>query len=1108
MAESNHTALGRGLKFYTDSMRTLIRQRLGEVFPGRWWQDGILGALTQAQRRNVERDSAKSPQTDRIDLIDPSHMVKIVTKNFDRAFENVFYNFKQAQSLLLQVEQARIDWAHPRSGDLPSDEVGHALYAMGRLMTIANLPEADQVEAIRKSVLGIAQSQAQTQTVQPAKSGGIPYWWEVCVPRKGFRDPTNVDESLFAATLGGVFAGSAREEYLDPEGFLSQTYFTENLTQMVRDVISRMSGGQGPAVTEVQTPFGGGKTHALLTLYHLINNPDLAQSVPGVQEALGDLRVPSGARVLIFDGQEAGVEPMEKEDGASISTLWGELAHQVGISTYIKLVIDCDGRGEAPGNAVFRQVLGESSPCLILLDEIVSYLVKLRYSTARRTQNLYRQTIQFLQETLQLASNVPGVCVLLSLPQSRREFGGLDPTQLQRELNILDDLQPRVDRVVSKRTPVNDDEIYVLMSKRLFETVDADAARQVAQSYRQLYEKTPGLYDSTVITQDFLEQQQKAYPLHPELIDVLYKKWSTAPDFPRTRATLQLLASIVADQWINRRQAYAIQSAHVDLDRERIRTRIVSAAGSGGGFDGVLAADIVGGDAHADIQDQRRGSEYARHRISRGVATTLLMHSFGGMERSGATARDLRLGTVAPNVGPEYVTEILNSLQETLWYVHTEGELLRFQTRPNIYRVIAQTADNQPATAVAERLRSEVDRVIGVSPGFRVMPWVGDDGQIPDNPDPSIAVLPPRFAISKPQGTDTLTGDDRVHDLWDRVGGGFRQWRNSLILVAPDQELWERAEETVREVLAYDSVVSSVGGSSFDLSQTEISDLKSRRDAKKDSLQTSVATAYRWVFYPTDKGLSNLALPTPATSGEKIDDRVVRRLSDQDYGTPKILPKMGAVYFNARVGPQLWKDGSEALDLSEASRRFPQWTFLPILPQREETLRSCIRQGIDQGLWAVAIGDTSSFTFQQLIETPADLDRFDSLFDGSASLVKGDLLEMIREELRPKDEAPDPPATLEEPPTHVDDRTIREPPIPPPTKRLARIRLTLRDLSVAKTSNLQPYLFRVLQDQDAGAEVSVTIDVSSSAGIPEDILDARIIEGFDQLGIAVEWEEG
>ena len=157
--------------------------------------------------------------------------------------------------------------------------------------------------------------------------------------------------------------------------------------------------------------------------------------------------------------------------------------------------MDSDGRGEAPGNAVFRQVLEQASPCLILLDEIVSYLVKLRFSSIRRTQNLYRQTVQFLQETLQLASNVPGVCGLVSLPKSRREFGGLDPEQLRNELTILDELQPRADRVVSKRTPVNDEDIYVLMSRRLFESTGADAAEQAARAYRQVYEKTPGLYD-------------------------------------------------------------------------------------------------------------------------------------------------------------------------------------------------------------------------------------------------------------------------------------------------------------------------------------------------------------------------------------------------------------------------------------------------------------------------------------------------------------------------------------------------------------------------------------------------------------------------------------
>ena len=210
-----------------------------------------------------------------------------------------------------------------------------------------------------------------------------------------------------------------------------------------------------------------------------------------MRDALGELEIPPKARVLVFDGYEAGAEPIMKEDGASVSTLWGELTHQLGVGVYSRLIMDSDGRGQAPGNAVFRQVLEEAAPCLILLDELVSYLVKLKFSSIRRTQNLYRQTVQFLQDTLQLVGNTPGVCVLLSLPQSLREFGGLNPEQLQRELGILEDIQPRADRVVSKRTPVNDEEIYLLMSKRLFESVDSEAADQVVRAYRGIYARTP-----------------------------------------------------------------------------------------------------------------------------------------------------------------------------------------------------------------------------------------------------------------------------------------------------------------------------------------------------------------------------------------------------------------------------------------------------------------------------------------------------------------------------------------------------------------------------------------------------------------------------------------
>ena len=1120
MAQSNHSVLGEGLNLYADAMRRFVKQRLVAAFPNDWWEQGVLSALPESQRRSLNRELVKNPDADRADFIDANLLVPVVTRRFDTAFADAFHNYRQTQSWLIQVSEARNAWAHPRSGDVLADDAAHALYAMVQLLSAVKLPEAEQVEGLRKDIMGIShvleastETPIETEVARPSRRGALPYWWEACAPREGFRDPAHIDESLFAATLGGVFAGSARDEYMDPVRFLSHTYFTENLTQMVRDIVSRMNGGEGPSVTEVQTPFGGGKTHALLTLYHLIDNPEAALTLPAVAEALGELRIPREARVLAFDGQEVGTEPVMKEDGASVSTLWGELTHQVDVGSYMKLMMDCDGRREAPGNAIFRQVLEQASPCLILLDEIVSYLVKLRFSSVRRTQNLYRQTVQFLQETLQLASNVPGVCVLISLPKSRREFGGLDPEQLRNELAILDELQPRADRVVSKRTPVNDEDIYVLMSRRLFESADATVAEQVANAYQQVYEKTPSLYDAPVMTPEYLEQQKAAYPLHPELIDVIYKKWSTAPDFPRTRATLQLLAGVVADQWASRRESHAIQSAHVDLERERIRTRIVSAAGAGGGYDGVVAADIIGRDAHADTQDENRGGDYARFRIARGVATTLLMHSFGGMEHGGGTLQELRLGTVSPNVGPEYVTEILGSLEESLWYVHREGESLKFQTRPNIYRVIAQTADGQPESTVSERLRAEVEGAIGTAAGFRVLSWAGGEGQIPDSPEPTIAVLSPRYAASGGEGNAQTVDSDKVRQLWDRVGVGLRQWRNALALVAPDRELLEKAEEAVREALAYDFVATSP--QARELSQSEIADLKSRGSAKKKSLRTSVSTAYRWMFYPEESGLTSVSLPVPATAGEQIASRAVKRLSDQDYGAPKVLPKMSAVYFNSKVAPHLWKDESNPLDLAEALRRFPQWTYLPILPDREATLTSCLREGVSQKLWAVAIGDIATNRYRELIETTEEFDRLGTLFDGSASLVKGDLLQLIREELRPEAESfgdygkPDEsdPPKFEIGKGRIEETPGPPPLIPPPPKRLARVKLSVRDLAVAKTSNLQPYLFRVLQEQDAGAEVSVTIEVASDAGISQEALDERIVEGFGQLGIVVAWEE-
>src|SRR5581483_4225426 len=292
--------------------------------------------------------------------------------------------------------------------------------------------------------------------------------------------------------------------------------------------------------------------------------------------------------------------------------------------------------------------------------------------------------------------------------------------------------------------------------------------------------------------------------------------------------------------------------------------------------------------------------DYARHHIARGLATTLLMHSFGGAVRAGASRAELYLGSVAPNVGPEYLPDVVDSLEASLWYVHKEGQLYRFLTSVNVYRVIRQLADDLPRASVEERLRDALTQALGQAPGFRVLAWAGSDGTIADSPEPTIAVLDAsRFAVTQEEGGD-LAGRDRVEQLFEKVGGGLREWRNSLILVAPDSDLWGRAEEAMREVMAYESVIDRASKTRVDLSPNEKKELDGRFKDKKDSLRTTVVTAYRWVLHPDEGGLTAVALPVPATKDETIAGRVVRRLSDMEYGHPKVMTTISAVFFNSK----------------------------------------------------------------------------------------------------------------------------------------------------------------------------------------------------------------
>ena len=80
MIQSNHGALGEGLKLYTDAMRRFLKERLIATFPNGWWEQGVLPTLSENQRRNISRDADNDPSRDKVDLLDPAHFVPVVTR--------------------------------------------------------------------------------------------------------------------------------------------------------------------------------------------------------------------------------------------------------------------------------------------------------------------------------------------------------------------------------------------------------------------------------------------------------------------------------------------------------------------------------------------------------------------------------------------------------------------------------------------------------------------------------------------------------------------------------------------------------------------------------------------------------------------------------------------------------------------------------------------------------------------------------------------------------------------------------------------------------------------------------------------------------------------
>jgi hypothetical protein len=870
-------------------------------------------------------------------------------------------------------------------------------------------------------------------------------WHEVINPHRDIR-AGRFDESVFAADLSDVVADRGPLEYRDAELFFRKTYPTQGLVSLLSAIASRLSGkGGGEAVIQIQTPFGGGKTHSLIALYHLFKNPRRERDgelIAKVQEQAGVGAIPK-ARVVTFVGTAA--DPLGK-------TPWGALAEQLG---NYALLADHDHKRLAPGKDLLHKLL-DGAPTLLLMDEVAEY--------AARAKEFREQVIAFFQELTETVKVLPQCALVVTLPSSA-------PYGDEGE-RVLRQLQQVFGRLEAIYTPVEGEEIYEILRRRLFEdTPDPSEVRKVADSYWEMYRRLGDDVPREVRETAYRDKLRNAYPFHPEMIDLLFERWSTYSTFQRTRGVLRLLAEVVADLYQREHSAPLIQPAHLNLASPAIRRELIKHIGNE--YEGVIAADIADGNAKAQTIDREMGSEYARFGVASGLATAIFFGSFSGSEKKGLSVQRLRLAVLREGIQPPLVGDALRRLEEELWYLHVEGGVYSFSSQPNLNRVIVEKEEAVGDELIAEEIRARLEKCAGSE--LRVTLWPKASQDVPDTKELKLAILAPEH--TKQNGA---TGE-LVDKLLKKCGATFRTYQNTLLVLAADEGELSSLRQKVKRLLALRAIRDDKALMRR-LSEENKKTLESRLKDSDSDILFSLMLAYRHLAKPGESGMEWFDLGIP-TVGEQssLPRRVREYLKSQELLLERISP-------HNLLKKSLREDEHEksVLEIAEAFLRYPQ---LPMV-QSIAVIEQAISQGVQQGVFGIKIGGRVYFG-----ETPP------------GSLLMDDAV-LFRKELIPQPPSVDKPPREEAPKdtTASDPKPgVAAPPSAPQSPEAGGHRLRLRvKVPWDKLSDFVRGVILPLRNDGAALEVEVYIQArSESGGIKPATLEHKVKETLRQIGAEI-----
>lgn len=941
MAITNKERIGRMLDVLAAGLKPVVEQEFTKAY-------GLSWVSTVAAEKEMATGSITSA-----DLNDPQFVLNAIQFHWRETLGKTLGVAER--NYVAELRETRNRWAHSVGKPFTNDDVYRAFDTAERLLRAVAAPQADdllkaKIAALSDSIdaakrLKVQQTIATAVAAEPLK--GLAPWRTLVTPHPDVASG-HFRQAEFAADLAQVARGEGAKEYVDPREFFARTYLTEGLRLLLTGALRRLSGTGGESVIDLQTTFGGGKTHSMLALWHLADPEVPIASLPGLERVLTDAKVTTllkVSRVAIVGTALSPITP-RTVDGSEIRTLWGELAWQLGGTKAFATVAEADLQGVPPGADALRALLAAHAPVIVLIDEWVTY-ARLQWGKDDLPGGTFDAVLSFAQQLTGAIDQVPGAMLVVSLPSSAIEVGG------EGGQKALESLKHVVHRVDAPWRPAAAQESFEIVRRRLFEPLTADGAKgrdEIVQRFGELYAQQPGSFPAETKEKAYLERIRSCYPIHPELFDRLFDDWSTLERFQRTRGVLKLMAAVVHALWERQDGNLLILPAAIPLDDTTVLPQLTQYLDDG--WQPIIESDVDGVGSLPLRLDQENAGTYGRYSAARRVARAVFLGSapLPAAANRGIDDRRILLGSVQPGETPATFGDALRKLAGQATYLYENAGRYWYGTQPSVNQLARDRAEQQ----TTDRVEMEVERrlkgaLADRGPFARVHSSPKSGADVPDESEVALVALGPEYPHDAKAATSKAM--TAAAEILASRGAGARTNQNMLVFLAADHLRLAELTQAVREYLAWSLIVEDGEAGRLNLDGFQRSQAKSQRDGADQSVAARIPETYHWLLVPQQVDpLAKVVLQPVKVSGgsDPIAVRAGAKLRNEEH----LITKFGGVNLRLVLDGALkekW-DAEHAFGLKLLWGWFAQYPYLPRL-RDISVLEGAVRDGSSSLLW-------------------------------------------------------------------------------------------------------------------------------------------------------------